>query len=34
VRGNLTLDDLVAIYAWHGNHHVAQIATLRRGKGW
>jgi uncharacterized damage-inducible protein DinB len=33
-RGNLSLDDLVAMYAWHGPHHVAQIATLRRAKGW
>lgn len=33
-RGNLTLDDLLATYAWHGPHHVAQIATLRRSKGW
>jgi hypothetical protein len=33
-RGALTLDDLVALYAWHGSHHVAHIAQLRRSKGW
>lgn len=33
-RGKMTLDDLVALYAWHGAHHVAHITTLRRGKGW
>ncbi len=33
-RGRLTLDDLVASYAWHGSHHVAHITTLRRAKGW
>ena len=33
-RGAMTLDDLVAIYAWHGAHHVAHITTLRSTKGW
>ena len=33
-RGAMTLDDLVALYAWHGSHHVAHIAQLRRSKGW
>lgn len=33
-RGALTLDDLVAMYAWHGDHHVAHITSLRRAKGW
>ncbi len=33
-RGAMTLDDLVALYAWHGDHHAAQIAALRRSKGW
>jgi hypothetical protein len=33
-RGRMTLDDLVALYAWHGDHHVAHITSLRRAKGW
>jgi len=33
-RGRLSLDDLVALYAWHGAHHVAHITSLRRAKGW
>mgnify|MGYP000642354531 CR=1 FL=1 len=28
------LDDLVALYAWHGAHHVAHITSLRRAQGW
>ncbi len=33
-RGSMTLDDLVALYAWHGSHHVAHITQLRRSMGW
>lgn len=33
-RGSMTLDDLVALYAWHGSHHVAHVTTLRRQQGW
>ncbi len=33
-RGRLTLDDLLAIYAWHGAHHVAHITSLRAAKNW
>ncbi len=33
-RGKMTLDDLVAMYAWHGRHHVAHITALRRRSGW
>ena len=33
-RGRMTLDDLVALYAWHGSHHVAHITSLRRAQGW
>ena len=29
-----SLDWLVALYAWHGPHHVAQIQALRERKGW
>ena len=32
--GPRTLDDLVAIYGWHGAHHVAHITSLRAAKGW
>lgn len=28
------LDEAVALYAWHGRHHVAHITSLRRRKGW
>lgn len=27
--GTLTLDQLLALYAWHGRHHVAHITGLR-----
>jgi uncharacterized damage-inducible protein DinB len=33
-RGKMTLDDLVALYAWHGRHHAAHVTTLRAAKGW
>lgn len=33
-RGSMTLDDLVALYAWHGAHHIAHLTTSRRSKGW
>jgi uncharacterized damage-inducible protein DinB len=33
-RGTMTLDDLVAHYAWHGRHHVAHITSLRIREGW
>jgi uncharacterized damage-inducible protein DinB len=29
-----TLDALLAIYAWHGPHHVAHITALRAREGW
>lgn len=29
-----TLDESLALYAWHGRHHVAQIAALRARHGW
>ena len=28
--GLSTLDEMLALYAWHGRHHVAQIAALAR----
>lgn len=32
--GVMTLDCLVASYAWHGRHHVAHITSLRERQGW
>ena len=29
-----TLDTLLAMYAWHGRHHIAQITGLRGCEGW
>lgn len=28
------LDQLVALYAWHGRNHVAQVTSLRERMGW
>lgn len=28
------LDEALALYAWHGRHHVAHITSLRRRMGW
>ena len=28
------LDSTIALYAWHGRHHVAQITELRRRERW
>ena len=30
----LTLDEALAMYAWHGRHHVAHITSLRERQGW
>ncbi|MEX2152631.1 MAG: bacillithiol transferase BstA [Gemmatimonadaceae bacterium] len=30
----MTLDMLLALYAWHGRHHVAHITELRKRSGW
>ncbi len=32
--GIVELDRYVALYAWHGKHHVAHIANLREREGW
>lgn len=32
--GAVTLDSNLALYAWHGDHHIAHIAALRRRNGW
>jgi len=33
-HGIRTLDWLLALYAWHGRHHVAHITSLRERMGW
>jgi hypothetical protein len=33
-EGPRTIDWLVQIYAWHSNHHLAHITSLRRREGW
>ena len=33
-RISISLDRMVATYAWHGDHHLAHITGLRRRKGW
>ena len=30
----LSLDAVLALYAWHGPHHTAQITSLRERMGW
>ncbi len=33
-NGPMTLDLVVALYAWHGRHHLAHITELRRRMNW
>ena len=33
-RGLVRLEQNLALYAWHGRHHVAHITALRRWMGW
>jgi len=30
----MTIDELLAMYAWHGDHHAAHITSLRERMGW
>ena len=30
----MSLDDTLALYAWHSKHHVAHITSLREREGW
>jgi uncharacterized damage-inducible protein DinB len=32
--GRQSVEQLVALYAWHGRHHVAHVTALRRREGW
>ncbi|MCA1628284.1 MAG: DinB family protein, partial [Acidobacteria bacterium] len=33
-RGLVTLDNTLALYAWHGRHHIAHITSLRERMNW
>ena len=30
----MSVDELLALYAWHGEHHVAHVTSLRERMGW
>lgn len=32
--GDMTLEAVLALYAWHGRHHTAHITSLRQREGW
>ncbi len=32
--GPMTLEKNLALYSWHGKHHVAHVTELRRQRGW
>lgn len=32
--GNQTVEQVAALYAWHGRHHTAHITSLRERMGW
>jgi hypothetical protein len=32
--GKMSLEKNLALYAWHGRHHVAHITELRKRMGW
>lgn len=33
-KTNQSLERMIALYAWHGNHHLAHITTLKEKMGW
>jgi hypothetical protein len=33
-NGRMTLDRVLAVYAWHGRHHVAHVTRLKERMGW
>ncbi|MBV9340398.1 MAG: bacillithiol transferase BstA [Acidobacteria bacterium] len=33
-RGRVSLEENLAMYAWHGRHHVAHVVELRKRMGW
>jgi uncharacterized damage-inducible protein DinB len=32
--GVQTLDRMLALYAWHGRHHIGHVTSLREKRGW
>jgi hypothetical protein len=30
----IQIQELISLYAWHGNHHIAHITELKKRKGW
>jgi uncharacterized damage-inducible protein DinB len=32
--GRQSVEQLIALYAWHGRHHTAHVTELRRREGW
>ncbi len=32
--GRATLEQVVALYSWHGRHHTAHVTELRKRMGW
>ncbi len=33
-KKEFTVDEYIGLYAWHCNHHLAHITTLKNKKGW
>src|SRR5688572_26371057 len=33
-HGTISLDSLLALYDWHGRHHVSHVTRLRQRMGW
>jgi hypothetical protein len=33
-HGLITLDQILGLYAWHGDHHTAHVTALRERMGW
>jgi uncharacterized damage-inducible protein DinB len=33
-NGRMTIEQLMSLYAWHGEHHVAHIERLKERSGW
>ena len=33
-NGPMTIDDVVNMYTWHGDHHIAHVTGLRDRMGW
>lgn len=33
-NGDMTIDDVLAMYAWHGDHHIGHVTGARERAGW